>query len=110
MDVRILAQGHLDLLQVDLTSFLASGTSFLGLEEAKETTNSREVILRPALYQIGRRTFLKVQGSLCCHRLSIIKVVVIITLNLTLNKKLYTSIVKELTRRHMTQDKSNKNN
>ena len=94
IDVRILAQGHLDLLQVDLPSFLANAASFLGREKAKETTKSREVVLRrPASYKIGRRTFLKVQGSLCCHRSSI-KVVVFITLNLTVNKKLYTSIVK----------------
>ena len=33
----------LDLLQVDLTSFLESRTSFLGHEAAKRPTKSREV-------------------------------------------------------------------
>lgn len=41
----------LDLLQVNLTSFLASGAGFLGRQAAKLATRSREV---------GRRTFLKV--------------------------------------------------
>ena len=35
----------LDLLQVDLTSFLASGGSFLGRIVANRATKSREVIL-----------------------------------------------------------------
>ena len=34
---------YVDLLQVDLTSFLASGASFLGREAAKRATKSREV-------------------------------------------------------------------
>jgi len=41
---------YLDLLQVDLTSFLASGASLLGREAAKRATKSREVDLRPAPY------------------------------------------------------------
>ena len=36
---------NLDLLQVDLTSFLASGVSFLGRVVANRATKSREVIL-----------------------------------------------------------------
>ena len=37
------ATWQLDLLQVDLTSFLASGASFLGREPSKRATKSREV-------------------------------------------------------------------
>ena len=43
-----------------LTSFLASGASFLGRESAKRATNSRQV---PRHIKIGRRTFLKVYCS-----------------------------------------------
>ena len=39
------ARKRVDLLQVDLTSFFASGASFLGREAAKRATKSREVFV-----------------------------------------------------------------